>query len=87
MTGTDSVVVPVSPSTAEALAIETVGSASSFWIVPIPCASAIAIPPVAFVRFNVNVSSSSARASSAIVTATAFVVWPGVNVSVPDFDV
>ena len=86
MTGKVRVVEPVSPSSTEASPTDTVGSGSSFWIVPVPVGSAIAIPPVAFERFNVKVSSSSASASSTIVTGTDFEVCPGLNVSVPEVD-
>ena len=79
-------VVPMSPSSTDAFATDTVGSGSSFWIVAVPVASAIAIPPVAFERFRVKVSSSSASESSMIVTATVFEVSPGLNVSVPESD-
>ena len=85
--GRDRVVDPMSPSITEAFPTDTVGSGSSFWIVPIPVGSAIAIPPVAFERFSVKVSSSSASASSTIVTATGFEVCPGLNVRVPEVPV
>ena len=78
-------VVPMSPSTTEAFPTDTVGSRSSFTIVPTPCGSAIAIPPVAFERFNVKrLVVLGQRIVSMIVTGTVFEVCPGVNVRVPE---
>ena len=77
------VTVPALPSVTLTSLIDSVGTASSFVIVPIPLPSAI----VAFtgpLRFTPNVSFASNFVSPFTVTLTGRVAWPGVKVSVPD---
>ena len=53
-----SVVLPLAPSGCETSSIEIWGSASSFWIVPAPVASAI-VALAGLVSWSVSVSSGS----------------------------
>ena len=56
---------------------------SSFWIVPIPCASAM-VAPVGLLRFTKNVSSFSSVASAVRSMTTSWLVGPpGSKFSVP----
>jgi hypothetical protein len=60
-----------------------VKGASSFRIVPTPCASAT-VAPFGAERLTVNVSSGSTSKSPSTGTVKVFDVWPGLKVRVPD---
>ena len=82
VTVNDAVVLPALPSAVVASAMLNEGTASSFVIVPVP-----AEPTVAFTgvfRVREKVSSASLVLSPFTGTFTVFVVWPAVNVRVPE---
>ena len=75
-------VEPLLPSTTVALPTVSVGSGSSFWMMPAPCAFLI-VPLTALSRLTLNVSSSSFLVSPATAMVTGSDTTPGANVSVP----
>ena len=75
--------LPELPSGADALPMDSAGVASSFWIVPVACASAI-VAFVAPLRLTTNVSAGSKSTSPVTETVTFVEVAPAVNVAVPD---
>src|SRR5581483_3286743 len=83
VTGTFTVVVPLSPSVTVALPTETVsGTGSSFTIVTVPAGSA-RLKPAQLVSLTVKLSFGSQTASPFTVTVTSAVVAPAANVAVP----
>ncbi len=76
------VVGPASVAVASVAATVITGRASSFWIVPVACRSAI-VEWVAFDRLTTNVSFGSTTVSPSTVTATATLPWPAGIVAVP----
>ena len=82
VTVTIALLVPELPSNTVTSAIENDGSASSFVIDPIACASAI-VALTGALRLTWNVSSSSNSTSPLMVTFTVALVVPAANVAVP----
>src|SRR5659263_775221 len=62
-----------------------VGGKSSFWIVPTPCFP-VTMHPAQLDRLTLNVSSGSIAVSPYTTTVIVINVWPGANVSIPEFD-
>jgi hypothetical protein len=75
-------VVPALPSLSDTSSMETVGTASSFRIVPCACGSAVRVAFTGVARFTKNVSSGSNFASGPTAMVIVVVVVPGVNVAV-----
>ena len=74
--------VPELPSVTVTSPTETLGSASSFVIVPTPWLSP-SVPWTAFVRLTRKVSVSSFSVSPFTSTVTGREVWPAAKVTVP----